>query len=68
METIKMSNDRWMDKEDIHKYSGILFSHKKERTWGFYRDVDGPRVCHTEWSKSEREKNKYHILMHICEI
>ena len=20
------------------------------------RDVDGPRVCHTEWSESEREK------------
>ena len=25
-------------------------------------------VCHTEWSESEREKNKYHILTHICGI
>ena len=50
-----------MDKEDvIHIYNGILLSHQKEQKWAIYRDMDGPRVCHTEWSKSER--NKYHIL------
>ena len=26
------------------------------------RDVDGPRVCRTEWS--QKEKNKYCILTH----
>ena len=30
------------------------------------RDLDGPRDCHTEWSKSEREK--HHMLLHIYEI
>ena len=29
--------------------------------------MDGPRDCHIEWSKSERE-NKYHILTLICGI
>ena len=25
-----------------------VLSHKKERNWVTYRDVDGPRVCHAE--------------------
>ena len=29
---------------------------KKKRNWVICSEVDGPRVCHTEWSKSEREK------------
>ena len=49
--------DRCMDKEDVaHIYNGILLSHKKKRNWVICSEVDGPRVCHTEWSKSEREK------------
>ena len=57
-----MSIDRWVDKEDmVHIYNEVLLSHKKEWNWAICTDVDGPRVCHTEWSKSEREK--YHILM-----
>ena len=47
----------------VHIYSGILFSHKKELNWVICSDVDEPRVCHTESSKSDREK--YHILTHI---
>ena len=27
---------------------GVLLSHKKEQNWVICRDVDGPRVCHTE--------------------
>ena len=37
-------------------YSGILLSHKNEPNCAIYRNVDGPRDCHIEWSKSEREK------------
>ena len=49
--------DRWMDKEDVaHIYNGILLSHKKKQNLVIYSEVDGPRVCHTEWSKSERQK------------
>ena len=52
-------------KEDVvHIYNGILLSHKKERNWVIYRDMDGSRDCHPEWSK--KEKNKYCILTHIC--
>ena len=40
-----------------HIYKGILPSHKKELNWVICSEVDGPRVCHTEWSKSEREKH-----------
>ena len=39
-----------------HIYNGILLSHKKKRNWVTCSEVDGVRVCHTEWSKSEREK------------
>ena len=35
---------------------GVLLNHRKERNWATFRDVDGPRICHTEWSKLEREK------------
>ena len=28
-----MSTDRWMDKEVVHIYKGILLSHEKERIW-----------------------------------
>ena len=52
-----MPIDRWMDKEDmVHIYNGILLSRKKERNWVICRDVDGSSDCHTEWSKSNRER------------
>ena len=57
MEATYVLIDRWMDKENVaHIYNGILLSHKKKRNWVIFSEVDGPRVCHTEWSKSEREK------------
>ena len=55
-----MSINRGMDKEDVvHTYNGLLLSHKKERNWVICRDVDVPRDCHTEGSKSEREKEMH---------
>ena len=45
------------DNEDVaHIYNGILLSHKKKQNWVFCSEVNEPRDCHTEWSKSEREK------------
>ena len=62
-----MPVDRQMDKEDVvHIYNGILLSHKKELYWVICRDVDGSRDCHTEVKLSQKQKNKYCILMHIC--
>ena len=52
-----MSIDRGVDKEDVaHIYNGILLSHTKKWNWVICNEVDGPRECYTEWSKSEREK------------
>ena len=48
--------DRGMDKEDIvHVYNGILLI-IKERNYAFCSNMDGPRDCYTEWSKSDRER------------
>ena len=49
-----------MNKEDVvHIHIGILVSHKKEQNYIICREVDEPRFCHTECSKSEREKVSY---------
>ena len=47
-------------------YNGILLSHKKEQNNAICSNMDGPRDCHTEWSKSE--KDKYHMISLICGI
>ena len=50
-----VSINGWKDKEG-HIYNGMLLSHKKEHIWVSAKDVDDPRACYTEWSKSERGK------------
>ena len=46
-----------MDKEDVvHIYNGLLLSHKKESNNAICSKMDGPRDYHTEWSKSDRER------------
>ena len=40
----------------VYIYSGILLHHKKKQNWVTCSEVDGPRVCPTEWNKLEREK------------
>ena len=49
----------------VHIYNEIT-AVKKEWNSAICRDMDGPRDCHTEWSKSEREK--YCIISLICGI
>ena len=51
-----------------HIYNGILLSHKKKRNWVICKDVDGPRVFHTEWSKSEREKQISYINAYVWNL
>ena len=41
--------------------NGILLGRKKQWIGIIGSDVDGPRVCHTEWSMSEREKQLSYI-------
>ena len=44
-----------------HIYNGILLSHKKEWNNANCSNMDGPRDCHTEWSKLDRERQSYHL-------
>ena len=52
------------NKDEVRIYKGILLSHKREQNWAICRNMDGPRDCEV----SQKEKNKYHILMHTCGI
>ena len=57
-----MSIDREMDKEDVlHIYNGLLLSNLKGRNNAICSNMDGPKECHTEWSKSDRGEISYDI-------
>ena len=51
-----------------HIYNGILLGHKKKQNWVICSEVDGVRVCHTEWSKSEREKQIQYANTYIWNL
>ena len=53
-----MSINRGMDKKDVVHYTMEYYSviKKKEQNSAIYNDIGEPRDCHTEWSKSERER------------
>ena len=58
-----------MDKEIVvHIYNGISLSHKKEWIWVGASEVDEPRACYTEWSKSEREKQILYINAYVWNL
>ena len=40
----------------VYIHNGILLSYKKEHSWGSSNEVDEPRACYTEASKSEKER------------
>ena len=66
-----MPINRRMDKEVVvHMYNGLLLSHKRlvpKETGSFVEMwIDLEIVMQNE--VSQKEKNKYHILMHICGI
>ena len=62
-----MPTSRRMDKVAvIHIHNGILLSHKKECIRVSSNKVDEPRTYYTE--RSQKEKDKYHILTHIYGI
>ena len=45
----------------VHIYNEIILSHRREWNHIIYRDVYRSKICHTEWSKSEREKQILYI-------
>ena len=56
MEVTEMPINRGMDKDDVHIYNEILLSHKKEQNDAICSNMDGPTDCHTEWYKSDTER------------
>ena len=58
----------WMDKEVVaHIYNEIFLSLKKEQIWVSSTGVRKPEAL--IWSElSQKEKNRYHILMHMYGI
>ena len=60
-----MSIDRGMDKEDmVHIYNGILTSIKRNEIQSFAVTWMDPETV-IQSGGSQKEKNKYHVLMHI---
>ena len=68
MEATLMPINGRMDKEDVvHIYNRILLRQKRNEIRSFVKKwMDLETVIQSE--VSQKEKNKYHILMHICEI
>ena len=51
-----------MAKDVVHLYSWILLSHENKWHNAICHNMDGPRDCHAQWSKSDREGDmSYHI-------
>ena len=64
-----MSIDRGIYKEDVvHIYNGILLNHKKEWNSAICSNMDGSRDCHSEWSKSDRERQISHDITHMWNL
>ena len=45
--------------------NGILLSHKKEKNNAICSNVTGHRDCHTEWSKSDRERQILYDIVYM---
>ena len=61
------STDEWNKEAVVHIYNEILLIHKKECIWvSSKKKMNLESIIQSE--VSQKEKNKYHILMHIYEI
>ena len=69
MEATYVSIDRWMDKEAVvYIHNVILLSHKKEWNNVIWSNMNGPGDYHSKWRKSERERDKCHMVSLMCGI
>jgi len=57
-----------INRQNTNSYIQGTISHKKEHIWVSSDEVDEPRVCHTEWSKSEREKQISHFNTYLWNL
>ena len=62
-----MPTNREKDKEDVpHMYMKYYSDIEKEWNTVIFSNLDGPRDCHTEWSKLNTERKKlYDIIYHL---
>ena len=51
-----------------HTHNGILLSHKKEQNNAMCGNMNGPRKCHTEWSKANRERQISYDITYIWNL
>ena len=68
MEATQMFINRGMDKDVVNIYNGILLSHKKEQNNAICSNMDGPRDYHTEWSKSDKERQISYDITHMWNL
>ena len=52
----------------VHIFNGILLSHKKEQNNVTCSNMDTVNNDHTNWSKSEREKQILYDITYICTL
>ena len=52
----------------VHICNGILLSHKKELNNAICSNISGPRDCHTEWSKSGRERQVSYDIAYMWNL
>ena len=67
IEATRMSINRGMDKDVVHIYKGILLRHKKEQNFVICREMDDLQTV-IQSVVSQKKKNKYHILTHLCGV
>ena len=47
----------------IYTHNGILLSHNMEWIWVSSTEVDEPRTCYKEWSKSEKQMSYVNLYI-----
>ena len=65
LNTIVQQKDQGLFGEVVHIYNGILLSPKKEWNNAICNNMDDLEIVVLS-EVSQKEKNKYCILMHIC--
>ena len=59
---IQMLTNWWLEKM-VYPYSGILFTHKKERSTDTCNNIDKPEKHFAKWKKSVTKDHIFMILL-----
>ena len=61
----RMSVDRWMNKDLLHIFSGLVLSHKKEWRFVICSHVDGLIGDCAKWNKPDRERQTLYDITYV---